>query len=86
MQEYNNIFFDFCAANQTRLVRYTFQIVSYSDMRFYIPRKMLNKVHTQVLRISIDTLTCFIYKLMNNSGNYLLFMWPLGTSFMSYSA
>ena len=38
MQEYNNVFFDFCAANQTRLVRYTFQIVSYSDMRFYIPR------------------------------------------------
>ena len=88
MQEYNNIFFDFCAANQTRLVRYTFQIVSYSDMRFYIPRNiiMLNKVHTQVLRISIDSLTCFIYKLMNNSGNYLLFMWPLGTSFMLYGA
>ena len=38
MQEYNNVFFDFCAANQTRLVRYTFQIESYSDIRCYIPR------------------------------------------------
>ena len=38
MQEYNNVFFDFCAANQTRLARYTFQIESYSDIRCYIPR------------------------------------------------
>ena len=63
---------------------------SFSDIRCYIPRNisiiMLNKVHAQVLRISIDTLTCFIFKFMNNSGNYLLFMWPLGTTFMSYSA
>ena len=36
MQEYNNVFFDFCAANQTRLARYTFQIESYSDIRCYI--------------------------------------------------
>ena len=88
MLEYNNVFFDFCAANQTRLVRYIVQIESYSDTRLYIPISiiMLNKVHAQVLRISIDTLTCFIYKIMNNSGNYLLFMWPLGTSFMSYGA
>ena len=41
MQEYNNIFFDFCAANQTRLARYTFQIESYSDIGFHIPRNIL---------------------------------------------
>ena len=79
----------FVQPTKRRLVRYTFQIESYSDIRFYIPRNsiiILNKVHAQVLRISIDTLTCFIYKIMNNSGNYLLFMWPLGTSFMSYGA
>ena len=88
MQEYNNVFFDFCAANQTRLARYTFQIESYSDIRCYVPRNMimLNTVHTQILRISIDDLTCLLYGLMNNSGNYLLFMWPLGTSFMLYGA